>query len=466
MVNLVLNIIMFISMYPILFIMYFYQNSEIERDEKKGILFGIHYSAQWLSDRERSQIMEAYHKQMKRALVILAPSPLVMFLVPYFSVCFALWFVWIFVLIGILVFDPCVRGFNRVRELKAGRMMSDENLETSFYELKEAGNIRTIRIVNMIPLVVLNIAMPVFALIYFHGARIFSYSGILIVFALSNLLLMVCALWMDRMKTRVISQDSDVNVNYARANKKLWKRFWLMSCWLMTAYTLLLLVYFMLSDASGKVGFSLMIGGCILVCLVMLAMVIRLLAKKEKIEQLYESKQDFNKAQDEKGWIGGIIYYNPNDRHTLVPKKIGTGAAFNLAAPVGKGFTVFGMLCLLLVPILCVRLMVDEFTPLNLYVQEETLVAVHTDTEYSVPLEDIVTVTLLEELPKSRKVHGTNMDRLETGTFRNSVDGRVEECLNPKQNLFLRVETEDTVYYFSSYSEEATREVYELLTGY
>ena len=466
MFNLVLNIIMFISMYPILFIMYFYQNSEIERDEKKGILFGIHYSAQWLSDRERSQIMEAYHKQMKRALVILAPSPLVMFLVPYFSICFALWFVWIFVLIGILVFAPCVRGFNRVRELKESRMMSDGNQDISFYELKETGNIRTIRIVNMVPLIVLNIVIPVFALIYFYGASTFSYCGIIIVFAMSNLLLVVCALWMDRMKTRVISQDSDVNVNYARANKKLWKRFWLISCWLMTAYTLLLLVYFMLPDASGKVGFSPMIGGCILVCLVMLAMVIRLLVKKEKIEQLYESKQDFNMAQDEKGWIGGIIYYNPSDRHTLVPKKIDSGTAFNLAAPVGKGFTVFGMLCLLLVPILCVRLMVDEFTPLNLYVQEETLVAVHTDTEYSVPLEDIVAVTLLEELPKSRKVHGTNMDRLETGTFRNSVDGRVEECLNPKQNLFLRVETEDTVYYFSSYSEEATREVYELLTGY
>lgn len=123
------------------------------------------------------------------------------------------------------------------------------------------------------------------------------------------------------------------------------------------------------------------------------------------------------------------------------------------------------MLCLLIVPVLSIRLMVDEFTPLNLYVQGDALVAEHTDTEYTIPLEDVVGVTLLGELPKGRKVHGTNMDTLEIGTFRNSADGRVEECLNPKQNLFLRVETEDTIYYLSSYSEDATREVYERISA-
>lgn len=338
MISLAFNILMFLTMYPSLFIVYFMEKSGISREEKKGILFGIRYSSEWLPDEERAQMMENYHGQLKRALIILALSPLVTFLIPYFSICFTLWMVWPFVMIAILLLAPCARGYNRVRELKAGRAMAmpDEQQDISFYELKDAGNIRAIRPIDLIPIVALNIGISIFVLVYFHGSHTYPYSGIIMAFTISSLLLVACAVWMDRMKTQVISRDSDVNVNFARANKKLWKRFWLMGCWLMTAYTLFLLVYFILPDTSGLAEFYMMIGGCILVSLTMLAMAIYFLSKKEKIDRIYEEKQDSSFVQDERGWIGGIVYYNPMDHHTLVPKKMGTGATFNLATPMGK----------------------------------------------------------------------------------------------------------------------------------
>lgn len=284
------------------------------------------------------------------------------------------------------------------------------------------------------------------------------------VMALCNLLLLVCGLWMDRMKTQVISRDSDVNINFTRSNKKLWKRFWLVSCLLATIYSYFLLIYYMLPFTSRQDGFDVLIGASITLSLLMLVFLSWFLRKKVKLNQLYEGKRDFSLSDEDRGWIGGIIYYNPQNHHILVSHPMGSNAAFNLATPVGKGFTILGLLCALLGFGVCIWLMLDEFTPIKLSLQKETLVAEHIETEFTIPLKDIASLTIIEELPRIRKVNGTGLPNLSAGTFRNSAEGKVKVLLNPKLELFLRVETEDTIYYFSGYSDEVTQEVYENLT--
>jgi uncharacterized membrane protein len=39
-------------------------------------------------------------------------------------------------------------------------------------------------------------------------------------------------------------------------------------------------------------------------------------------------------------WLQYIIYYNPDDPRTLVPKRIGIGVTLNFARPVAKVFAV------------------------------------------------------------------------------------------------------------------------------
>lgn len=460
MFSLVINIFMFICIYPTLLILYFSQKSASEA--KSGSLFGIRYSSDWLSKEEVTQMQETYRRKMKRYTIVLALSPFAFIPIPYFSISITLWMAWLLIAI-VLMLLPYAQGFNRMKALKRLRAVPAEQSNNTLYELKDAGNIRTLYPASWLPLVAVNLTLSALSLLYFHGERLWSYSVVVLVFSLSTLLLVGCALWMDRMKTQVISLDSDVNVNFARANKKLWKGFWLANCWAMTAYTALMLIYLLSPNPSDQVSFYLILGGSIGLCILMIFLITRLAAKVTRLNRLYEEKANFVPEQDDKGWIGGIFYYNPQDHHTMVAKRTGIGTTCNMATPFGKGIALFTALCFLVIPLSSVWLILEEFTPLNLTLQDNTLVASHVNAEYSVPLEDIVSLTLLTELPRSTKVVGTGMSTLKKGTFRNSVDGRVQECLNPMTNLFLRVETADTIYYFSSYSEEATREIYESL---
>jgi uncharacterized membrane protein len=58
---------------------------------------------------------------------------------------------------------------------------------------------------------------------------------------------------------------------------------------------------------------------------------------------------------DERNWLGGVIYYNRDDPEVLVPKRFGWGWTVNFAHPAGKVFLAF-MLLLILLPVLLLLL--------------------------------------------------------------------------------------------------------------
>jgi uncharacterized membrane protein len=53
---------------------------------------------------------------------------------------------------------------------------------------------------------------------------------------------------------------------------------------------------------------------------------------------------------DERNWLGGVIYYNRDDPDALVPKRYGWGWTVNFAHPAGKVFLAV-MALLILLPV-------------------------------------------------------------------------------------------------------------------
>ena len=130
------NIITFISIYPIAFILYYFQKSTVKSHAKRGILFGISCS-QWLSTQERDQIMETYLGKLKRYLRIFALLPVATFFIPYLSLNFTLWMLWVLAVAVVQYLVPYAQGFNQVQKLKAIYTLPEETRDTALYELKD-----------------------------------------------------------------------------------------------------------------------------------------------------------------------------------------------------------------------------------------------------------------------------------------------------------------------------------------
>ena len=461
----ILNIILGIGLYPVLFILYFVMKNTAK--VRNGILFGAAMKKEWLADEAIETITVKFYREMKKVLLIFAVIPVFCFVIPYVSVQLTIWMMWMLALI-VAVNVPLARANKKIKDLKMERGWYDGIKTEEYTEIKAAGQIRKVKLSQFGAPVLLSILAAILvylvpvALKYriWDMGRIESYRIIVIVFALTTLILYAVAVWMDKRKTEVVSNDSDVNINYTRAKKNIWKNFWVASSWVNTIYTAALTGTLLLNT-----GFELVtLWGAGIYTVIVCFFFFPLMKKLNRVELAYWDKMNVDfKKEDDRCWIWGSFYYNPRDRHTMVNMRAGIGTTINMATTAGKVFTVISVASLAVIPIMCVWCIMEEFTPISLNISGNYLVAEHLKVDYKIPVDEIESVELIDEKPEWSKVTGTAMDNLDKGTFNEFNVGKCEAFLNPQNAVFLRIEAEGVTYYMSGVDDDETMQVYELI---
>ena len=192
----------------------------------------------------------------------------------------------------------------------------------------------------------------------------------------------------------------------------------------------------------------------------------KVLAYKQKRQALQQqSPEDAPDLceDDDRCWIWGLFYYNPKDKRTMVEKRLGMGFTTNMATPLGKVMMVVAVIACLSVPVLCVDMMLEEFMPIHISVEQEQLVCKHLKKDYQIPLEDITKCELEPMVTTTTKSSGVAMDNLKKGKFYIKGQGGCQVFLNPQNKKVIRLEVGEDVYYIGGYDDRETEEVYEQL---
>lgn len=438
---------------------------------KNGMVFGSTISVERMKDESLKEIERQWSVEMKRNILITALIPFTAFLIPYVSIQIAIWSLWCFVLIVLLEY-PFVKANAKVREIKRVRGWYHPEKTEAYVEMKAAGEVRRVRGKTFfVPFAASLMAVGlVYGLCLIENGLmknkgyVEDFGIVILMFALLNLLIWGIAQWMDKQKTEVISTQSDVNINYARAKKNIWKDFWLQSSWVTTGYVWVCAISLVLQKRFDLA----VLAGSIVYSLVLICLLFPVIKKLREVESCYEKDRDiFQEADDDRYWIWGMLYYNPKDKHTMVTMRNGMGTTINMATKMGKIWWLVSVIGILSVPILCGWVIFEEFTPISLSVKENTIYAEHLKLEYELPFEEIETVTLVEKLPSMVKSVGSGMPTLKKGSFRVKETGeRCKLFLNPQNGRFIRLELEGEIYYLSGSSDEETMEVYEMLNNF
>lgn len=452
-----LQLILFASMYWVLPLLYFVMKRA--GDGKNGYSFGASMKMEWVKDGEMERIAADYKGQLKRICIGLAVVPFCTFLTNHFSIQMTVWMLWLLAVVSVPGV-PYILANKETRELKRKRGWQQERREEVLVELKGAGEVRRVRAGTFLAPVAVSMLAAISGMILAVRMKTPVYGGMILVFAGITLLFYFLARWMDRQKTVVVSSDSGVNLNYARAKKQVWKNFWLVLSWLNTVFT----VFALLCLTTERLMVNALLWGSVIYTLVDCFAVVWVWRKILHIEERYVEKRDVSVEEiNDDHWIWGSIYYNKNDKRIMVNKRAGVGTTMNMATPVGMAMNILGVAGLLSMPFFCVWMILEEFTPIRLTVEDQFLVAEHLKEDYEIPLEDITEMELIGELPKWSKVSGTGMEQLEKGTFHVRNEGKCEVFLNPQNAVFLHFEADGTEYYMSGIDDEATMEIYELL---
>lgn len=461
-----LNMIMLIAMYPMMMIVCFVMYTSMK--PKNGMAFGCKVSVERLKDESIKEIERQWSVEMKRNIVITALMPFTAFLTPYASIQITIWTMWCLVLIVLLEY-PYVKANAKVKEVKRGMGWYNPEKPEEYIELKAAGEVRRVKVSTFLA----PFAVSMLAVVIVYGISMVGnglgknadymqgFGVVIIMFALLNLLFLMVAQWMDRQKTEVISTRSDINVNYARAKKNIWKDFWLTSSWATTGYVWICAISLILD-----VRFDLaVLAGCVVYSLVLIGLLFPVIRKLREVDARYEKERDIvGDSDDDRYWIWGMFYYNPRDKHGMVSQPNGMGTTVNLGTKSGKIWCIAGIIAILSVPVLCGWVIFEEFTPISLSINGDEVHAVHLKLEHEFPMAEIENLELVDGLPSMTKAVGSAMDTLAKGSFR--IKGTGEKCilfLNPQNEMFLRFEVDGQIYYMSGLTDEETLTVYEAI---
>lgn len=449
------NFIFLLTCYPIVFLLYFFLRNARNHN---GWCFGASMSKEWKKDPEVDAIDVEYRKNLKNTMIVFGIAPFATLFMKHMSISFTYWMIWVLA-VCFLPMYWYAKANKQIRVLKDKRGWNAEN-KISYTDLKIAALPRRVKFITFLPCMMLSVISIALSYILFEDAGYGAFRICVWCFGLCTFLFYVAAVWTDKLKVSVICEDTDTNMNYARAKKTVWKNFWLISTWGNTLYTVSILVamYF------GTSGISWIIWGSGIYCVVLIVLSIWLLKKLFSINNVYESKRTLGDAtDDDKHWYWGMMYYNPKDPRFMVENRMGTGTAVNMAKGSGKVMYIIAALCLLIIPVSCVWMIMLDFTPINTKIENETIICTHLSVEYEIPLEEIENFTVITELPEMTKRSGNGMDKVLSGTFEIYREGTLEAFLNPQNDLFIKIQTEEELYYISGVDDAETQMIIDVL---
>ncbi len=451
------GLILCIAMYPFIFIMYALLKNEAEA--KNGIYYGVTVPKEHRSAPEIKEIATVYQKQMKRCLWSMLVVPIPSLFLPWESIVVAIWMLWMTISIFIF-FVPFGIANGKMKEVKQEKKWQTEEAADVQIEMKSAGTIRRVKWYHFILQGVTSVILPILVIAGDFGPRRAPLLIMLLTFAGVTFLFWGMAVWQDRQKTQIISSDSDVNVNYSRAKKNLYKNLWVLCSWINVAYMIGML--FCVDEWGSFTHTFWWATGAYVVGT--LLPVIWMVKKKIALDKIYESKRNRAANEDnDENWIWGMVYYNPRDRHSMVEKRVGVGTTMNMATAGGKAMVALLGATLLSLPIISIWVIMLEFTPIQLLVKEGSIVADHLREECVISMLTIEKVELLEELPKMSRNSGTAMENLRKGSWSVAEEGNCTVFLDPRNDVFLRIETPSKRYYLSGFDDEETIAVYEAI---
>lgn len=240
-----------------------------------------------------------------------------------------------------------------------------------------------------------------------------------------------------RQRPDVVDSDSRVNAALTRVRRYNWGKTWIAMSWL---------------SAFLALGFWFLRESVFWLMLLTLAYTAGMLyfalraefAVRRAQERLPRESGARDYVDEDRFWLWGLVYYNPNDRRAMINDRTGMGMSMNLARPAGK--ITMGLCALLLIvclPGFSLWFIAVDFTPREARIEDGTLYFGHVTEKYEIALDEISGTELLNDLPSAKRVAGTGMNTLCEGRFEVEGYENVRISLDPQQDCYIVVLTDE-----------------------
>ena len=413
---------------------------------KKNICLGVTLPQEAHEDEEVKKILAVFTKESWIVCLAIVMLGVVFMFVGGISVMMTLWGIWIMICI-VGPYVPYFRAHMRLKQIKQQR---------GWIKPKAAVSVDTSAISYrkwlspwlFVPAVLL-------CLVPLLDKRDF--------WQLSLLYAVMCGMcWLGyrylyRNKAEMVDADSELTKALTSVRRYNWGKVWLMTAYCMAGYCI--------AQYLGRKSMPLSIGLFMIVTLAVCVFALRIeMTTRRMQETLTKGSGGEWYVDDDEYWIGGIIYYNPNDTRFLINQRVGVNSSINLATVPGKIMGFFAVAVLAFLPFMGVWFDAMGNSTINVEIKEQTLIASNGMSSYKIDMEDIQEVILLDELPENlQREMGTGLPTLLKGKFSSSQYGAMTLVCDPTCPPYIVIKTTKKIYMIGTKDANQTERIYEEL---
>ena len=416
--------------------------------ERNNLILAVTLPPEGRKDPEVAAVQTAFRKKLTALFVLLTVALLPLLFVPWVSVVTLVCCIW---LIAALVLPYVLFGKanTALKAMKRRRGWQTAAAPQTVVEMPPAKPMHRASTLWFLPPVLLS-ALPLLSL----WLDSWDPSWNIILGITAGMCVFITAMSLAfyplvyRQRLDALDADRSLTAALTRVRRYNWTKCWLLMAYLTAGYSLAVWL------CRGSMGWFYLWTAVYTVALLFVSIQTEFAARRAQ-RRLTLGRTTVPAVDEDDYWVWGLFYYNPHNTHFLVNERVGMGMSMNLARPAAKCLLGFTALIIALLPLLGVWLMVEEFSPLTLQREGETIVARQALTTYRVDLADVTDSALLPELPDATRIAGTGLDNLLKGSFSVEGYGMVKLCLNPNDPPFLVLETEKTTYILGGDGVEA-----------
>lgn len=416
---------------------------------KKNIVIGVTLPNEAREDEQVQLILSRFRKQQILICIILVVIAAPCLFVRGMTMTFTLWCIWVDLVIILpnIPYVLCNRVLKKVKSEKGWQQTENTNIRIDTSAIPPN---KWISPWAFLPSVLLSL-LP---LIWDR-----SFWAMYITFAACPLLFWLCYRYLYRNKSETVDENAELSRVLTQVRRYNWGKMWLVCAYSFSAigigtfftryyplWTIILIIAF---------GFVISVA----------AIRIEMNTRKVQEKLTVDSGKDWYVDDDDK-WIGGIMYYNPNDSRLVINNRVGTNSSINVAKTSGK--VIMGLLVLLILAMPFTGVLLESLSSreIGLELTETHIISVCGSSEYSVAYEEIAKVELLEKLPDNMvRTNGTGMENLLRGNFNARGIGDMKVCLDPNYSPFILITTGSNRYYlFGTRDPGLTAQIFEQLS--
>ena len=389
---------------------------------KKNIAVGVTFMEEGKQDAEVISRLNRYKKQIKMITIVLLLAVIPGVFVSKFWMLLTYYLVWtdVTMFIYAIPFYLCNKDLKAIKKRRGWVQHSGEKVEIDMENIPNFKEISPLLfiipcIVSLLPLIwdrtfyVLYITSAASVLVFWFSYRYFY-----------------------RNRSEVVNEERDLTRVLTQIRHYNWSKIWIFASWM----TILLSFSGLLFISHPALALTLIFLVTAVICVEAVAIEVKLRKMREKLTK--GSGVGAIVDEDDK-WIGGMIYYNPNDSRLIVNERVGMNTTLNLARTSGKVITLFFLILLLALPFTGPAMNVYYKQPIKIEITKDEVEASQGITNYRIKLSDIKNVELIDELPDDMvRVNGTSFDDLLKGDFKDGNEN-LTLLLRPNSKPFIKV---------------------------